>query len=189
MTNNMKKSFIAIIGSLRKGSYNRMLYEAAKKLLPEKIDFKEIPIKNLPLYNQDLEENFPKEARELKDSVKKADGIIFFTPEFNRTIPAPLKNAIDWISRPYGKNSIAGKPVYVMGATVGGVGTALSQYNLKQALLYLDANILGQPEFYLSMAGQKFNTNGELTDELTKNHLKQAMERFVSYTDQFSLIK
>lgn len=174
-------NFLGIIGSLRKDSYNRMLFKAFGQVLPEGVNLNEAEIADLPLYNQDLEDDFPKSADKLKKAIEQADGIIFFTPEFNRTIPAPLKNAVDWFSRPYGKNSIAGKPVLVLGATVGNIGTALSQYNLKQALLYLDARVLGQPEFYLSAAQEKFSADGELTDEATKERLKKAIDTFVDF--------
>jgi chromate reductase len=174
------KKFIAISGSLRKGSYNTNLLHAAVELAGEGVEIQMFDISSLPLYNQDTEAPFPEGAQALKDAIKNADGVIFATPEHNRSIPSALKNAIDWASRPWGQNSFATKSVLVLGASVGPIGTAVAQNHLKQILLYLDAHVIGQPEFYLGVAQDKFDGDGKLTDETTKEHLKKALEVLAS---------
>ena len=172
----MSKKFIAISGSLRKQSFNSMLLRAVKDLAPESINIEIVDIGELPLYNTDLEADFPSVAQELKDKIASSDGVIFATPEYNRSISGVLKNAIDWVSRPYGKNSFAHKKALVMGASVGQVGTAIAQSHLKHTLLHLDMHVIGQPEFYLGAAQEKFDASGNLTDENTKKHIITALE-------------
>ena len=176
----MKKKIVGIVGSLRKDSYNKHLMVAVKLMAAEKadMDVEIVDIGNLPLFNQDLEAAFPKVAQDLKDKIKAADGIVIATPEYNRSIPGVLKNAIDWVSRPYGANAIAGKPVLVLGASGGPIATALAQYHLKQVLLYLDAKLSGQPEFFLGAAQDKFDKNGVLTDASTKDHILKSLQVF-----------
>jgi chromate reductase len=130
---------------------------------------------NLPLYNSDLEVAFPAEAAALKAKIESADGVIFATPEYNRSIPGGLKNAIDWASRPYGKNSFAGKPALVMGVSGGKLGTILAQSHLKVVLLHLNMDVLGQPEVFLGPAGELFDAAGNLTDMKTKEFLSTAL--------------
>ncbi len=173
------KTFIAISGSLRKDSYNTHLLEAAKEVAGDTASIDIMDISTLPHFNQDLESAFPAEAQALKDKILAADGVIFSTPEYNRSIPGVLKNAIDWASRPYGKNSFAGKPILVLGASVAPTSTALAQYHLKQIMLYLDGNVIGQPEFYMGPAKGKFDETGKLIDEGTREHLKKALEVLV----------
>lgn len=173
------KTFIAISGSLRKDSYNTNLLRAAQELAPADVTIELVDISTVPLYDQDKEAQFPSEAQALKDKILAADGIIFATPEYNRSIPGVLKNAIDWASRPYGMNAFAGKKVLVLGASVGPISTALAQYHLKQIMLYLDAHVIGQPEFFMGPAGGKFDAEGKLVDEQTRLHLKEALETFV----------
>lgn len=174
------KKIIAISGSLRKDSFNSHLAKAAIELAPDGVEIELVDISSIPLFNQDLDQQFPEAARVFKDKVRQADGVIFATPEYNRSIPGVLKNAIDWASRPYGDNAFAGKTVFVTGASIGPIAAALAQYHLKQIMLYLDARVIGQPEFYLGNAGSKFDANGNLTDESTKEHLKKALEVLVS---------
>jgi chromate reductase len=127
-----------------------------------------------------MEAAFPPAATVLKDRIKAADGVIIVTPEYNRSIPGPLKNFMDWTSRPYGDSAWKGKHVYVAGATGGLVGTALAQAALRQVLLYLDARVLGQPEFYLTGAGEKFGPDGALADEATRTHIDAALAAFIT---------
>src|SRR3989344_7522340 len=155
---------VAISGSLRKGSYNTMLVKELAELAPEDMTIKVVEIGNLPLYNQDDEATFPAVAQELKDKIEAADGVIIATPEYNRSIPGVLKNAIDWASRPYGKNSFAGKPVLTMGVSVGKIGTAVAQSHLRQVMLYLDTDVIGQPELYLT--NEIFDVEGNIVDEI-----------------------
>lgn len=170
------KKIIAISGSLRKDSYNTHLLKAAQEQSPEGMEITIVDISNLPFFNQDLEQNFPSEAQAFKDSIEAADGVIFATPEYNRSMPGVLKNAIDWASRPWGKNSFAKKPVLILGATPAPTGTAMGQQHLKSVLTYLDMYIIGQPEFYLGSAHEKFDASGALTDQSTKEHLRKALE-------------
>lgn len=174
------KKIIALSGSLRNDSLNTHLLRAAQELAGDVATIEIVGIGNLPLFNQDLESVFPKEAQDLKDKILASDGVLFATPEYNRSIPGVLKNAIDWASRPYGKNAFAKKPVLIIGASVGATGTALAQAHLKNIMLYLDAHVLGQPEFYLGDAKEKFDTQGKLTDEATREHLKRAIEALIT---------
>ncbi len=174
------KKILAISGSLRAQSFNTGLTKALTLLVPEGMTVEHADISTLPLFNSDLETSFPEAAQTLKNQIESADAIVFATPEYNRSIPGVLKNAIDWASRPWGKNSFAGKPVLVMGASVGSIATAVAQQELKKILLYLDAKIVGQPELYIGMAQEKFNEEGELTDQSTKDHIKKALEVLIS---------
>lgn len=175
------KKYIAISGSLRKDSYNTRLLHEAIQVAPEGMEIEMYDIHSLPLYNQDLEDSFPIEAKNLKDAIELADGIIFVTPEHNRSIPAALKNVIDWGTRPSGKNSFLNKTTFVMGASSGLIGTAVAQIHLKQIMLHLGAKVIGKPEFHLSNVQEKFNEAGELTDEKTKEYLRKALEAVVNY--------
>ncbi len=175
-------NIVGISGSLRKGSYNIALLHAMQELAPAGMKIDIVGIGSLPLYNSDLEAEFPAEARALKQKVEAADGVIVVTPEFNRMIPGALSNAIDWLSRPYGKNSFAGKPVLVAGVSIGKIGTAIAQSQLKHTLLYLDARIIGQPELYLGPASDIFAEStgqagmpGPVKSEDTKTLIAKAL--------------
>lgn len=174
-------NLIGIAGSLRKGSFNKALIQNAKELTSEEINIERLEIGNLPYFNEDLESSeFPQEATKLKNRIENTDGIIVATPEYNRSMPGVLKNAIDWTSRPHGENSWAGKPVVVLGASIGPISTAIAQSHLKHTLLYLDCHVLGQPEFYLGNAHDKFDDKGTLTDEDTRSFLTKTLERFAA---------
>lgn len=152
-----------------------MLLKEFSKLVPEGMQIEILEIGNLPLYNSDDEASYPAVAQALKDKVEKADGIIIATPEYNRSISGVLKNAIDWVSRPYGKNSFAKKPILVAGVSVGKIGTAVAQSHLRQIMLHLDADVIGQPELYLGPASEIFDEEGNLTDSSTKELLTNAL--------------
>lgn len=169
------KKIIAISGSLRKDSFNTNLLKAAQELAPVGVDIEIIDISSIPLFNQDSEGTVPESVVAFKAQIEAAEGVIFATPEYNRSIPGVLKNAIDWASRPYGKNSFAKKRGLVLGATVAPTGTAIAQSHLKVVMSYLDMVVVGQPEFYLSNAHEKFDAEGKLTDESTREHLKKAV--------------
>jgi len=166
-------NIIAISGSLRNGSYNTMLVKALAKLAPEGMQIEIAEIGNLPIYNQDDEASFPAAAQALKDKIEKSDGVIIVTPEYNRSVPGALKNVIDWASRPWGKNSFAGKPVLIAGVSVGKVGTAVAQSHLRQIMLYLDADVIGQPELYLT--NEIFDEGGNITNDSAKELLTKAL--------------
>ena len=168
-------NIIAISGSLRKDSFNSALVRGLQALAPEGMQIIIADISAIPLYNQDNEKDaFSPEAQKLKDAIEKADGVIIATPEYNRSIPGVLKNAIDWASRPYGANSFAGKPVLTMGVSVGKIGTAVAQSHLKEILTYLDMKIVGQPEIYLT-ASDIFDENKAITSDATKELLTKAL--------------
>ena len=174
-------NIVAISGSLRKDSFNTMLVRALPALAPAGMEIRVASIE-LPLYDQDAEASFPEAAQALKDVLANADGIIIATPEYNRSIPGVLKNAIDWASRPYGQNSFAGKPVLTMGVSVGKIGTAVAQSHLRQILAYLDTRLVGQPEIYIGPAHEVFGENGEIVDTATKELLARALETLARRT-------
>lgn len=151
-----------------------MLIKALAKLTPEEMQIEIAEIGDIPIYNQDDEAAFPATAQALKDKIEKADGIIIATPEYNRSIPGVLKNAIDWASRPWGKNSFARKPVLVAGVSVGKIGTAVAQSHLRQIMLHLDAYVIGQPELYLT--NDIFPTDESIADESAKKLLSGALD-------------
>jgi len=171
----------AIPNPFARGSFNSALLRAFEAMAPEGVTIEHIDHRDFPMFSQDLEADFPKTVTDLKDRIRAADAILISTPEHNRSIPSYLKNMLDWTSRPYGDNAWAGKKVYTMGATGGQVGTALAQAHLKQIMGYLDARVLGQPEFYLTTVHEKFDASGSLTDEQTKEHIKKAWEAFLAF--------
>ncbi len=176
---------LAISGSLREKSFNTMLAHAFKDLAPEGVEVTIGDISALPLFNQDLEAEFPASATALKEQITSADGIIVVTPEYNRGMPGVLKNAIDWTSRPYGQGAWNGKPVFVAGASVGPTGTALAQANVRQTMLFMGAHVLGQPEFYLGTTQDTFDGDGVLTDQDTKDPLTGALTAFTAFIGSF----
>lgn len=173
-----------IVGSLRKDSMNLKLGKALTKLGQDKFDAKFLNISDLPLFNQDLEANFPEQATRLKNEIVAADAVLFVTPEYNRSMPGPLKNAIDWCSRPYGKNAFAGKPAAICGASPGAIGTACSQSSLKPVLSYLDIALMGQPELYLHFTDGLIDGEGNVTNENTKKFLQKFVDSFAAWVSQ-----
>ena len=144
-----------------------------------------LDISSLVVYDQDMDAEFPASVTALKEKIKAADGIILATPEYNRSMSSAMKNFIDWTSRPYGTSPWTGKPVYVMGASPGAIGAALGQTELKVSLLFLNVrHVLGQPEFYLGAAHEKFDASGVLTDENTKKHIEAALTAFTAHIDK-----
>lgn len=159
----MKTIKIAVVvGSLRHESFNRHMANAIAKLAPPEFSFKELEIGNLPLYNQDDDTNPAAAVRRLKADINAAQGLIFVTPEYNRSIPGVLKNAIDHASRPYGQSAWAGKPAGVIGVSIGAVGTALAQQHLRCILAYLDVTVMGQPEAYIQAKEGLFEEDGSI---------------------------
>ena len=168
-------TILGISGSLRKGSTNTALLRALQELAPAGMTIEIVSIDAIPLYNQDTEGTFPPAVRALKAKIAAADGLIIATPEYNRSMPGVLKNAIDWLSRPYGENSFAKKTVLVAGVSGGKIGTAVAQSHLRQVLVHLDADVIGQPELYLGPAQTLFDEAGNLTDEATKELAQKAL--------------
>ena len=168
------------IGSLSARSINRTLSKALVRLAPQ-LEMREIPIKDLPLYNRDLDENYPPEARALKQAIANVDAVLFITPEYNRDIPGSLKNAIDWASRPWGTNSFNRKPSAVIGASPGKIGTAVAQQNLKGILSYCNSPQMSVMEAYLQLTPGLIADDGEVTDEATEQFLRDYMSEFEQF--------
>ncbi len=173
-----------LVGSLAKGSINRTLSKALVRLAPDDLEFTEIPIGNLPLYSWDYDDDFPPEARAFKEAVEASDGILFVSPEYNRSIPGALKNAIDWGSRPWGSNSFARKPTGIIGASVGGIGTAVMQSSMRAVLSFLDAPQLNAPEAYIRFDPEAFGDDGEVRDEETATFLRHYMDEYCAFVQR-----
>jgi chromate reductase len=169
------------VGSLSSTSINRELAKALIRLAPSDLGFAEIPIGNLPLYSPDYDEDFPPEAMALKEAIAASDAILFVTPEYNRSIPGALKNAIDWVSRPWGQNSFDQIPAAVIGASAGQLGTAMAQQSLRGVLSYCNARQMTAPEAYIRYSPKIFPGDGEVTDESTKAFLTSYMDQFRTY--------
>jgi chromate reductase len=172
------------VGSLASGSINRTLSRALIKLAPGDLEFTEIPIKDLPLYSYDYDADFPPEGRALKDAIEGSDGILFVSPEYNRSIPGALKNAIDWGSRPWGTNSFARKPTGIIGASPGSIGTAVMQSSMRAVLSFLDAPQLNAPEAYVKFNPDVFGSDGEVKDESTEAFLRHYMEEYCAFVQR-----
>ena len=167
-----------VVGSLRRESFNRQLADTLAKLAPQGLEFAQVRIDDLPLYNQDDDQHQAEPVRRLKAEIAGAQGVLFVTPEYNRSIPGVLKNAIDNASRPYGQSAWAGKPAGVIGISVGAIGTALAQQHLRNVLAYLDMPTLGQPEMFLQ------NKPGFFDNEDTKQVLQKFLERFAAFVKE-----
>jgi chromate reductase len=166
---------LGIPGSLRKASFNRLALNAAKSLLPAGTTMEIFDLEGIPAYNQDQDATPPARVTEFKKAIRAADAILFSTPEYNYSIPGVLKNAIDWASRPYGDSAWKGKPVAVMGASVGLFGAARAQYHLRQSFVFLDMPAVNQPEVMIGTASSKFDATGDLTDETSKKLIGQLL--------------
>ena len=174
-----------IVGSLRKESFNRKLANAMVKLAPSGFTFKQLEIGDLPLYNQDDDASQAASVKRLKSEITAAQGLLFVTPEYNRSVPGVLKNAIDHASRPYGQSAWAGKPAGVMGVSVGAIGTAMAQQHLRNILAYLDVPTLGQPEAFIQAKEGLFNNAGELGDS-SRQFLQGWMDQYVAWVKKHS---
>jgi chromate reductase, NAD(P)H dehydrogenase (quinone) len=166
------------VGSLSSSSINRVLSRALIRLAPEDLEFTEIPIGNLPLYNPDLDADYPAEATALKEAIAAADAVLFVTPEYNRSIPGALKNAIDWASRPWGQNSFHHIPAGVIGTSPGSIGTAVGQQSLRAVLSFCNARQMTAPEAYITFSPEVFPGGGEVAIESTRDFLKNYMSEF-----------
>lgn len=175
---------LAISGSLRKGSINTSLAKAFIANASEGTAIELLDWADTPIFNQDDEAAFPPYAAALKEKIRAADGVIIATPEYNRGVPGPLKNMLDWTSRPYGDSAWKAKPVYIVGATGGAVGTALAQDDVKKFMNFNAAYTMAQPEFYMTGAPGKFDTEGNLTDEDTKQHIVSGLAAFTAWIEK-----
>ncbi len=172
-----------VVGSLRKESLNNKLAMAAEKLAPPDFIFSHLNIAELPLYNQDDDGKPSAAVQKLKREIESADGVLLVTPEYNRSVPGVLKNAIDHASRPYGQNSWQGKPTGIMGISVGAIGTANAQQHLRNIFAYLDAPTMGQPEVFLQAKDGFFTADGSVADG-SKKFLQSWMDRYVDWVKQ-----
>ena len=173
---------LGIAGSLRRESYNRAALRAATELVPEGASIEIFELDGIPGFNQDEEQNPPAKVVELKRRIREADAILFVTPEYNYSIPGVLKNAIDWASRPYGDSAWNGKPAAIMGASIGAIGTARAQYHLRQMFVFLNMFPINQPEVMIGNASERFDAEGKLTDDKTKDFIRQLLQTLVEWT-------
>jgi chromate reductase len=179
----MSRDVAMLVGSVRKESLNRKLAHALREIAPASLALDEIPIGHLPLYNPDLEVAPPAAWEELRARIKKADAVLFVTPEHNRSVPAALKNALDIASRPYGANAWGGKPGAVVSASPGAIGGFGANHHLRQSLVFLDVPTLQQPEAYIGHADKLFDEGGKLTNDGTRKFLTAflaAFEKFIA---------
>ena len=163
------------VGSLSSTSINRQLAKALVRLAPPELSMTEIPIRDLPLYSQDYDADFPPVARKLKEAIANVDSVLFVTPEYNRSIPGGLKNAIDWASRPWGQNSFARKPSGVIGTSPGAIGTAVAQQSLRGVLCFCNSPLMNNVEAYVQFKPGLITPEGEVTDETTAEFLRNYM--------------
>lgn len=178
-------NFVAISGSLRKQSYNTMLLKVVQKLLPENIKIEMLSIDDVPLYNADIhEEKVPESVDKLLDAIKAADALIFFTPEYNYSVPGVLKNVIDHISSSP-KKPFEMKPIGIMGASTSLLGTARAQYHLRQMMVAVNAYVFNKPEVMITEAKKKFDNEGNLTDKNAEKLIGDFMDGFVKFVDRF----
>ena len=173
---------LGIAGSLRKHSYNRAVLRAATQLLPAGVSLDIFDLDGIPLFNQDDDQNPPAKVVDFKKRIREADAILIATPEYNYSIPGVLKNAIDWGTRPYGDNAWAGKPAAILGASVGPFGTVRAQNHLRQVLSALNMFLVNQPEVLIGDATKKFDAQGNLTDEKTKEMIGKLLANLVAWT-------
>lgn len=179
MEKNIK--ILGFAGSLRKQSYNRALLQVALEVTPSNSNLEIFDLEGIPLYNQDEEIHLPQSVVLLKAKVRAADAILIVTPEYNYSIPAVLKNALDWGSRPYGDNAWDNKPVAIMGASPGMQGTARAQYHLRQVFVYLNMYPLNQPEVMIGSVHDKFDAKGSLTDPKTRQKIAELLTTLTIY--------
>ena len=169
------------VGSLSSRSINRLLSKALVRLAPPELRLTEIPFKDLPLYSPDYETDYPPPAASLKEAIASADAVLFITPEYNRSIPGGLKNAIDWASRPKEKNSFARKPSAVIGASPGKIGTSVAQQHLRSLLSYCDSPQMNSPEAYIQFTPGLIDQDGNVTDTSTEEFLRAFMTAFHAF--------
>jgi chromate reductase len=177
---------LGIAGSLRQRSYNRAALRAAEQLVPDGATLEVFDLDGIPLYNQDLNDAPPQRVQELKARVRAADALLFVTPEYNFSIPGVLKNAIDWASRANGENAWAGKPVAVMGASTGLMGTSRAQYHLRQVFVFLDMHPVNKPEVMIAKAAEKFDAELNLTDPQARDLVAKLLHALVAWTRRLS---
>lgn len=183
MANNIK--ILAFAGSLRANSYNEALIKEAAGLQKEGVTIEIFSLEGIPLYNQDLEKDEPARVKAFKESIRSADALLIAIPEYNRSLPGVLKNAIDWASRPYGDNSFDDKPVATLGATGGSIGTAVAQYHFREIAAFLNMHPLEKPQMFVADAHKKIE-NGKVVDEETKKRIAEIVDALVKWTKRIN---
>ena len=177
----MARKIAVVVGSIRKESINRKLAKALIKLAPKDLECELVRIDDLPVFNQDHDQDPPQQVVRVKAQIAAANAMLFVTPEHNRSLPTALKNVLDWVSRPYGKNLWAGKPAGVAGASVGAVGTAVAQAHLRAVLGYLDVPTLGQPEVYVQFTKDLIDDDGNVSNDGTRKFLQSFVDRYAAW--------
>ena len=179
---NTKISILGFAGSLRKDSYNKAILRAATSLVPDNAELNIFDLEGIPTFNQDFEKEPPEKVKDFKASIRSADAILISTPEYNYSIPGVLKNSIDWASRPYEDNVLEGKPVAVMGASIGMIGTARAQYHLRQCFIFLNMYPLNRPEVMVPFAHEKIDKDGKVTDSKTVEKIRDLLVSLIDRT-------
>jgi chromate reductase len=177
-------NILGLAGSLRKGSYNKALLRAALELVPKGARLEVFDLDGIPPFNQDLENQPSEKVKEFKAKIRAADAILIATPEYNYSIPGVLKNAIDCASRPYGDNAFEHKPVAIMGTSISMTGSARAQYHLRQCFVFLSCFALNQPEVIVPFANEKIDKEGKLTDQKTREKIRELLESLVAWTNK-----
>jgi NAD(P)H-dependent FMN reductase len=184
----MTYKIAVVVGSIRRDSFNKQLAHAVVALAPPDFSFEFLDIASLPLYSQDYDGDFPEVARIFKQKISAADGLLFVTPEYNRSIPGGLKNALDWGSRPWGQNVWANKPGAVLGTSPGATGTALAQAHLRNSLAYLDVPLLGQPEMFIKHDVNRIDASGTIVSEKTREYLQNFVDKYVAWIQRMAMV-
>jgi len=177
----MPRDVAVLVGSLRKDSYNRKMARALIALAPDSLNLEIVEIRDLPLYDEDLDKEPPKAWSEFRQRIARADAVLFVTPEYNRSLPGVLKNAIDVGSRPYGKSAWAGKPAAVVSVSPGAIGGFGANHHLRQSLVFLDMPVLQQPEMYIGGANKLFDAEGKLANDGTRDYLRKFLDAFAAW--------
>ena len=172
-----RKKILVLVGGISSQSLNKKLFYAFQSLAPAEFELHPFPIEKIPFFSQDLERDVPAIVHDLREQIRQSSAILIITPEYNRSFPGVLKNAIDWGSRPYGQNSWDGKIVALAGASVGNIGTFGAQHQLRQVFAYLNTRTMGQPEFYLN-ASKSFDEKGQMTEQGHKDFIQKYWRSF-----------
>jgi len=181
-------SILGFAGSLRKDSYNKAILRAALEMIPAEADLKIFDLEGIPLFSQDLEDRPADKVKAFKAAIRAADALLIATPEYNYSIPGVLKNALDNASRPYGDNALDGKPLAIMGASVGMLGTARAQYHLRQCCVFLNMYPLNGPEVLVPFVQDKVDPSGRLTDVKTREKIRELLEALVDSTKRLKAV-
>ncbi|WP_031364385.1 NADPH-dependent FMN reductase [Caballeronia sordidicola] len=184
----MTYKIAVVVGSIRRESFNKQLAHAVVSLAPPDFSFEFLDIAGLPLYSQDYDGDFPEVARTFKQKIEAANGLLFVTPEYNRSIPGVLKNALDWGSRPWGHSVWGNKPGAVLGTSPGATGTALAQAHLRNVLAYLDVPLMGQPERFVKHDINRIDASGTIVSEDTRKFLQNFVDKYVAWVQRLATV-